>query len=276
MHDPMTVAWEIRSPFYEFKPWPKHARKDPHPFALQKAWEAMTPSEQAVRSRHWENGHRHALITIWHVDPQIGGSDDSCGFSYVRLTKKQIEILRNTAWCEGQTPHFLICPSKKWTGTISDAESLYRGLYLLVCRVLHLNCSYVGACRYATEKVHLPDSLNFGSEFCYLPGYHTNSKLDSTENRKAVFHSVLCGCARTILTELRPWYKHPRYHIHHFKIQWHWGQKLHRFLFARCAKCGKRFSKWGDTDVIGDWEGTRQWHAACEDEVTKIQEITHT
>ena len=49
MHDPMTVAFEIRYP------WKKYA----------------------------------SFITIWHVDPEKDGSDDSCDWFHRRLTAKE-------------------------------------------------------------------------------------------------------------------------------------------------------------------------------------------
>ena len=50
MHDPQTVAFEIRSPFRD------------------------------APSKLWPKGYRRSLVTIWHVDPERDGSDDSCGW----------------------------------------------------------------------------------------------------------------------------------------------------------------------------------------------------
>lgn len=51
MHDPMTVAFEIKSPF----------RK-----------------KSSIRPSGW---WRDTLITIWHVDPCSDGTDDSCYYA---------------------------------------------------------------------------------------------------------------------------------------------------------------------------------------------------
>ena len=219
------------------------------------------------RSQMWPEGYRESWFTIWHVDPELDGCDNSCGFGYVHLTRKQVEILRNAAWHEGQNPHFLCCPAKEWSGTITEAESLQRGLALLVCRVLRIKITFDQAAKYASEATHILDVGRFGSQFCFLPGYHTNSGRDTPELRQDHFHSILCGAARTILTDRRPWYHHPRYHFWHWKIQWRFGQKVYRWLFSKCAVCGKRFSKWGDTNVIGNWEGDKIWHGDCDKEL---------
>lgn len=51
MHDPMTVAFEIRYP------WRKYGARGASEFL---------------------RNYREAFITIWHVDPEKDGSDDSC------------------------------------------------------------------------------------------------------------------------------------------------------------------------------------------------------
>jgi hypothetical protein len=57
----------------------------------------------------------------------------------------------------------------------------------------------------------------------------------------------------------RPWYKHPKWHIHHWRFQVHYVQRLKRFLFSRCARCGKRFS-WGYSPISSSWSsGGPKW-----------------
>lgn len=66
MHDPQTVAFEIRSPI----------RRKP--------------------DRFFPKGYRPPLVTIWHVDPERDGSDDSCGW-FIRgrhLAEKDRELAR--------------------------------------------------------------------------------------------------------------------------------------------------------------------------------------
>src|SRR5687767_14141855 len=50
MHDPMTVAFEIKYP------WRKYPKGD----------------------KYFPDGYREPFITVWHVDPEKRGSDDSC------------------------------------------------------------------------------------------------------------------------------------------------------------------------------------------------------
>lgn len=65
MHDPMTVAFEIR------RPWPKVTRTVPDR-GNAKRW-----SFPFVRVLGREF-YFPALVTVWHVDPEKGGDADSC------------------------------------------------------------------------------------------------------------------------------------------------------------------------------------------------------
>lgn len=66
MHDLMTVAFEIKSPF----------RNKP--------------------TQWWPEGYRETLVTVWHRDPEKRGpdprshGDDSCGWSWPMLTKEEL------------------------------------------------------------------------------------------------------------------------------------------------------------------------------------------
>ncbi len=55
MRDPMTVAYEIRYP-----------------------WKAYSRAEREARDSDFIKTYRASFITIWHVDPERDGSDDSC------------------------------------------------------------------------------------------------------------------------------------------------------------------------------------------------------
>lgn len=215
----------------------------------------MTDADKIGRDSSWDNGYRDSFITIWHVDPEKGGSDDSCGWSYPRLTKKQIGVLRSTAWSEGYDPHFLCCSAKHWDRSIMEAELLFRGMVLLVDRVLHLGLSFEQCSRYAAESMHIRTGGHAGDVFCFVPGYHTNFQNDSKEHRQDHFHGILCGIARGLLDLKRPKWKHPRWHFWHWKFQCHPLQDLKRWLFSRCAGCGRRFA-YGASCCTNSWNGT--------------------
>jgi hypothetical protein len=119
-------------------------------------------------------------VTIWHVDPEADGSDDSCDWHGLRKT-------RANGWYPAQ---------------LDDYKRM-------------------------------------------------------TPETKAAVDFVWFNWTRQLSP--RPWWKHPRWHIRHWKIQISAWQALNRWLWSRCAGCGKRF-RWGYSPVSNSWNsGGPRW-----------------
>lgn len=261
MHDPQTVAHEIKYPWRAYKA--SEARND------------------------FERTYRRSVITIWHVDPERDGSDDSCGWSWPHLTKQQIDRLKSFAWAEGRDPYFLRCGRKEWVGTRAEAEALCRGLILHVAELVGVRITFDEAANLASKKIHSPDCSDFATAFCFVPGYHTNSSEDRRDDREQRFLSVCSGLARELLRERRPWYRHPKWHVWHWKFQIHPLQQFKRWAFSRCAACGKRFP-YGYAPTSHQWSGggprwfrseRHVYHSECSADVSatmKDRETTTT
>lgn len=223
MHDPKTVAFEIR------RPW-----KD-------------------APCKFFPNGYRPTMVTIWHHDPERDGSDDSCGWSYPKLSDAQRKRLKALAWNEGRNRYYMRWRSKACPALRSEAEALYRGLILQVAAYLHVPMTYEQAAKKAAERVHEPDCVDAAGAFCFLPGYHTNGHTDTDSEREDHFLGTICGIARGILADRRPWYRHPRWHFWHWELQVHALQQFKRWAFSHCAGCGKRFT-WGYSPISHQWD----------------------
>lgn len=224
MHDPMTVAFEIKSPIRQ-------------------------------PDKHFPDGWRNTLVTIWHVDPESNGSDDSCGFSIPHLSKRQVERLKSFAWSEARDPYFMRSANKDWRGSRAEAEVLYRGLLLQVARMIGVKMSFEEAAKEAALTIHTPDCTDSANVFCFLPGYHSNWPQDRPEDREDVFLRKTIGIARWMLADRRPWYRHPRWHFWHWEIQVVAVQNFKRWAFSKCAECGKGFP-WGSSPVSSSWHST--------------------
>lgn len=222
MHDPMTLAFTVPYPWV-------HSRQ---------------PDGRAYRA---------PFITVWHRDPERGGSDDSCGWSFPRLTKEQRRRLCDWAFDEGRNPYFLREPSKAWTGSRTEAETLYRALVLLTARCLGLRMTFGEASLYAAQRVHNGGVEDASGALCWLPGYHCNGE-DSPEKRREHLAGIMGGIARDLLRMRRPWWRHPRWHVHHWRLQVHPLQQFKRWAFSRCAGCGRRFP-WGYAPTTTQWDG---------------------
>lgn len=228
MHDPETLAIEIKSP---------------------RVYRRTTMGDGSVMK------HRHALISVWHHDPETDGSDDSCGFTVPKLTKKQLDRLRSFAWSEARDPYFMRCPSERWgVNARVEAESIYRGLVLQVAQCIGVRISFDRAARYAAVMVHRADIVDGADALCFLPGYHSNFTEDRREDRERRFLEVTANLARWLLADLRPWYRHPRWHVHHWRVVVHPWRDLMRWLFTRCAQCRKGFG-WPEEVTGYSWDG---------------------
>lgn len=223
MHDPMTVAFEIHNPFLPRYSWGKR----------------------------WSN--RPSLVTIWHVDPERDGSDDSCGWSAPRLTNEQRKKLESLAFFEAREPWALACKEKGGPDPVT-CESLVFGLVELVSRALRIRMTVDEMRRVATQLVHNPGD-NIRSSLSHIPGYSTNFDQDLPSERERAATGLYCCIARNIMRSRRPWYRHPRWHVWHWKIQVHPLQNLKRWLFSRCCRCGKGFH-YGEAPCSGSWSGT--------------------
>lgn len=247
MHDPNIVAFEIKYPWWKSKPWPKGVA----------SYGQMTLRQQRRRSPHWKEGYRETFITIWHRDPERDGSDDSCGWS--RNKKKE------------RDPRFvaLIEDIKKFD---CRADSDWQQLFQKSARIPHPNFPAL-------------QWINFGDAYCItyamlwqianrdgnrkwfdkhgVQAAHNlvYSTIDSIASCSSLFGMIDC-IASHYARKTRPWWKHPRWHLWHWRIQCHPLQLLKRCLFDRCAICGGRF-KYGET-VCGNWEGNAIWHPRCD------------
>lgn len=240
MHSPSTIAFERTYPWYakNKRPWPKRIR---HLTDLDRAWDIMTAREKIRCDRLWPNGYSDAWLTIWHEDPQRH-SDDSCGFTVPHLTNEQLSRLKALAWDEARNRYFLRSPGKNFVGTRHEAECLFRGLMLQIAEYLRVPMSFDEAAKIAALRVHSPDTSDGAGVLCFQPGYHTNFQEDTREAREEYFFGKVCSIARwEILKPRRPWWRHPRWHIRHWRIQVHPLQRVRHWLFDRCEKCGARF-----------------------------------
>jgi hypothetical protein len=241
MHDPNVVAFEIPNPF--------------------------------VWGRRYDGKLRPTtLVTIWHHDPERDGSDDSCGWSYPNLSERQRKLIDGLAWSEAREPWFMRRREKSNERPV-EAELLIRGALAIVNDVLGIGVSFPDVCKLAirlTQGSRLGD--NFRSAICHLPGYHTNSADDSEGRRRECAGGLFSGLAHHLLGHRRPWYRHPRWHLHHWRLQVHAVLRFKRWAFSRCISCGGRFP-WGYAPVVSwandgpTWfrNGEKAWHHECHD-----------
>lgn len=193
---------------------------------------------------------KRTLFTIWHRDPCSDGSDDSCGYTYPKVADKN-GSLSFLAGQEARHPWFFAYEGRSNPDPV-ECETLMRALYLRVASAIGVKVTWEEACEYAARRVHCPID-NCRSSLCFEAGYHSNFAGDREQDRRCHAERVFFGVARSILRAHRPWYRHPRWHVHHWRIQVPMLQRLRRWLFTRCEVCGKRFG-WGYAPLSRLWE----------------------
>lgn len=158
------------------------------------------------------------IVQLWHKDPCRDGTDDSCGWSFPKLTEAQRKRIRDFAWDEGRNPYFLRENNKTFTGTRHEAECLFRALVLLSARAIKLDLNYDQISLFTIRHVHNGGVEDAARQLCFQPGYHTNNPTDNAEDRQQRLASIMQGIARELLAERRPWYRKPRWHFWHWRI----------------------------------------------------------
>lgn len=239
MHDPDTQAFVIPFPWY------------------------TTHRMGKTTWRYW-----HPFITIWHRDPERGGSDDSCGWFRPPFTEKQREIVKALAGEEAREPWFFAKDAKTNDDPVL-VERLVFGAFILVDRCLanrgalrwRRRVSVAEATRWAAEMTHNGVD-NFRSSLCFKSGYHSNHYRSDSPNtvgedeywREQQALSFFGAIMGRILRERRPWWMHPKWHVWHWRLQCQPLQQFKRWAFSRCSKCGGRFA-WGYSPTTNSWNG---------------------
>jgi len=155
-------------------------------------------------------------VTLWHRDKH--GRDGACGWSYPHPNEEQAKAIKSLGFWEGREKHYLRYAEKSHSGHFADRMAMYRCLVALVAKVCQIKAKPALIDEIVTQQFQVggvdgPDRL-----FCFLPGYHTNYTEDLPEKRAEYFAGFCRGIARELLRKTRPWYRHPRWHVWHWRI----------------------------------------------------------
>lgn len=227
MHDPMTVAFDIKSPI------------------------------RGRRSKFWPKGYRNTLVTIWHVDPQdrrgmvARRMDDTCGWFVPPYTPEARDRILTLGRVEYRTifgkQHAIA--EKADYASVCYVPSSYDAIYWTWRAIKHAEAKADGW-KYGK-------SLNLKELDCIydldanpIDNLRLSVARVNDAETCAEFFLMVYNC---FLRFNRPWYKHPRWHLWHWRIQIHPWQTLRRWLLSRCAVCGKRFT-WGYSPMSGSWD----------------------
>lgn len=247
MHSPETVAFEIKNPL--------------------------------AKKRH---GYKPSLITIWHHDPEKDGTDDSCGW-FMRdrhLPKGVIEKVASEFESEWDSSHkgengFIYNCGwfNKHGENVLSVRGIVLDMYIYAAKIV-LNPNDKISPGKMWKKAWRFVNKNY-AEIMYFAENNRDSMRDNivrkfeigcnVEYTKEKRTEMINHCASIIACDVarrnRPWYKAPRWHIWHWKIQFHPIQNFKRRYLLKCSVCGKRGFK---SSPMSDWNGTKRWHQECD------------
>lgn len=230
MHDPSTVAFDIKSLF----------RSKP--------------------SKFWPRGYRKTLITIWHEDPldfadKCGcRDDDSCGWfapPFSSAQRDQIKKLAKQQYSQIFEKQVRIAEGASYASVCNEPDC-HSAIYWSWRAIKH-DLTKRGVWQYdpaLTERERVQIYELATNPVDNLQVLFRNVK-DADEFEQFFF--CVFRCYRRFH---RPWYSHPRWHFWHWRFQIHPWQTFRRWAFSRCAGCGKRFP-WGYSPVSHQWDSPR-------------------
>lgn len=235
-------------------------------------------------SKKRKNGnYRLPFLTIWHVDPETDCTDDSCGY-FIRLRHADQNIYKSICkefefnWDRTYTSDNGYVYNNGWFDKNGNPTLSVSGIVLNMFRSAAWKVfesttnNDSDKTRKKVDKLlskHLPSILlfaenNVDSMFDIITRkFQIGTNTPYTEERRKY---MIENCAEIIYTYIlrlnRKWYQHPKWHIHHWEIQFNWFTQLKRRYWDKCCKCGKRGFK---SSPFSNWRGTEIWHQHCDD-----------
>lgn len=186
---------------------------------------------------------RFGPFTLWHKDPETDGTDDSCGWF-------QRQRHMNQDLSNGIRQEFEFNFKHNYWFT-EDGMPIFstQGIVLNMYGAAAWKIFYPNRKKYDRFfRKHIYDILKFAenptdslhtavtNEYRYRMIEHDRTKVESRQERISGFASVVYS---DIMRKLRPWYRHPRWHVHHWRISfniysaWNFGQWLWRVYGAK-------------------------------------------
>jgi hypothetical protein len=259
MHDTMTVAFDIKYP------WGRY--------------------DKFLKRRYHSN-----FITIWHKDPERDGSDDSCGW-FMRSRHGNPEVLDKIVkrfefdWDRVFQPakadhdpddgafeeKTYFCglfksdgdPNMSVQGIVLNLFFTAAGVYFESDGTTNWNRARKWMRKNLLDIIlfaeNPSDSLFDGITRKFEKGC---GEVQNPRRREERIRSMASCIYAWILRREQKWWQHPRWHIHHWRIQVHPLQNVWKWLFTRCSMCGKGFG-WNESPCT-DWNHTRVWHSKCD------------
>lgn len=237
MHDPSTVAFEIKYPWVSsvtmFKDGSKHK-------------------------------YRSSFITIWHEDPlhftgadgkRLCGcrDDDSCGWyapPFTQTDRDRIQKLAREQFGHIWAKLKAVAEGKDYAYVCNMPEDCYDAIYW-TWRAIKQKEKPRGRWMYHERGLSIAE-LRYIYDLATNPVDNLKMRMMEVKDEDTCEDWFLL-IYKQFLRFNRPWYRHPRWHIQHWRFQVHPWRTFRRWAFSRCAGCGGRFA-WGESPTGFNWD----------------------
>lgn len=198
------------------------------------------------------------IVILWHRDPECRGDDDSCDWFGTTQSAERIAWLR----AEGESCYAeFFGNAEDWHGALRNASTLE--VVHAIWRVIDWRYERAYTQRFAGWRSKRRVTRDIPHIFDLACGGWDNlgyavraAQAGGPAESAELFHLV----GRHMQRVRRPWYRHPRWHVWHWRVTPVLAQRVWRYLTQRCAACGTRFA-WNGGGCVRTTDGLR--HMDC-------------
>lgn len=170
---------------------------------------------------HFEDYKHSEIFSIWHIDPETDGSDDSCGYTNPKLSKSESERITNEAEFE-----YDFYFGRKYSTMNLNAASCYEVIHAIWAQIRW---------RFYRKQLTPKDLLEI-SDLASNPTDNLRHLVYESKHDKAEFVRLWKCIFRAQKRIHRRWYEKPKWHVHHWQIRFEWWRDLKRKWARKAAQ----------------------------------------
>lgn len=225
-----------------------------NPFKV-KTWRAIYLIFQGRRGEVFPD----PWITIWHQNP-AGGPEKECDWFGGRLASEEVDRVIVTL-ADYRSGYF---PPGNTPGASRHSPQDFEEVFLEMAR--DINFALTGEpfpmsrrLQAEIKKAIHPDSHEIVcARQAQQEAQNSARSAPSAALNPESYNRLCLALASRIKRLRRPWWRHPRWHLHHWRLQFHPWQRFKRRHISRCHKCGGTFQ-----DEIPSSLGQNIYHQSC-------------
>lgn len=214
------------------------------------------------RFAHWLHNFLYpfAGFSLWHVDPcenvPYNRDDDSCGW-FERRPGEYASAMRGTLGDETVIRMFSQCMAGYGPDIRFRQHVRYPPPYVMVTALQIIAQDLEFRRRSAASS----KGRSAGDRMEKSLAVARDLAINSVDNVNHIYEyeRLVTIVAQTLARKFRPWWKHPRWHVHHWRFSFALPHNLRRAFVERCAHCNKPIG-WGKSPLRS---GDKSYHLDC-------------